>query len=238
MTTTVLKRSTATKRKRSEQVLAQPSVDSKFLALLRRKCGRAAMVGALTAAAEAIPGLSRALSFVFGELIDAKFLAVAQRELIEETFALYGLELPTALQSALVNKVQFVGTTASVASDALVRRLIRRALGSIGGAIAMRFVPIAAIVSSALSNATVTYAIGKRAQAVAKLRDAPIKGMPDVLRAFSGVDERRVYSWTMEAVESALGSIGAAIKRIRLPRPAWLGGKSKAKKKRAPRKPR
>ena len=72
-------------RTASTQIVAGRSRDAEFMALLRRTCLRAASVGALTAAGEAIPGLSRVLGFVFGELLDASFLARIQRELIEET---------------------------------------------------------------------------------------------------------------------------------------------------------
>ena len=185
-----------------------------FLALLRRKCMRAASIGAFTAAGESIPGLGRVLGLVFGELLDAKLLATAQRELIEETFVLYSFDLPTALHNTLVSKVQFVGTSASVAGDAFVRGVLRRALGRVGGLIARRVLPIAAIVSSAFANATVTYAVGKRAQAVARLREAPISGMPDAVRAFTGVDERRLFAWSLAAVKSSLGLVGKALRKM------------------------
>jgi len=186
--------------KRSRQILARkasPTKEAQFVALLRRKCIHAASIGAFTAACESVPGLGRVLGLVFGELLDAQFLAKIQRELIEETFELYELELPAAIRGTLIHKVQFT-----------------RALGGIGGAIAARVLPLTAIVTSALSNATVTYAIGKRAQAVARLRDAPIRGMPDVVRAFTGVDERRVYAWSITAVKDAVGFIGKSFGRI------------------------
>jgi uncharacterized protein (DUF697 family) len=203
--------------RRSRQVTARkvtPTKEAQFVALLRRKCIRAASVGAFTAACESIPGLGRVLGLVFGELLDAQFLAKIQRELIEETFDLYELELPAALRSTLIHKVQFVGASASVAGDAAARLLLKRALGGIGGAIAARVLPLTAIVTSALSNATVTYAIGKRAQAVARLRDAPIRGMPDVVRAFTGIDERRVYAWSVAAVKDSVGLIGKSFGRL------------------------
>jgi hypothetical protein len=224
------KRSTAV-RKRSEHIPAQPSVDAQFLALLRRKCVRAASVGALTAAAEAIPGLSQAFGLVFGELIDAQFLAAVQRELVEETFALYGFKLPSRLHSVVVNKVQVFGAGAGIAGDALMRRTLQRGLGKLGSFVARRVAPVASIVSSAFSNALVTYAIGKRAQALARLRGSPLKAMPDVMRAFSGVDERRVYAWTMEAVNEALGKIGSSIRRVRFPRMPWKRDKVEPKVK-------
>lgn len=188
--------------------------DTQFVALLRRKCTRAALTGALTAAIEAIPGLGRVLGFVFGEVLDAQFLARVQRELVEDTFALYSLKLPAPLHNELIERVQTMGTGASIAGDMLVRGVLHRLGGRLGGALTRRFVPVVGIVSSAVSNASVTYAIGKRAQAVAKWKDAPITGMPDVLRAFSGVDERRVLDWSVDAVKTSLNMIREALRKM------------------------
>ncbi len=212
---------------RNPRRLAAKSADAQFIALLRRKCLRAAGIGALTAASESIPGLRRVLGLVFGELLDAAFLAAVQRELIDETFALYGLHLPAAAQSTLVNKVLLVGTGASAAGDAFVRSMLRRALGRAGSMVTRRVLPIGAIVSSAFANATVSYAIGKRAQAVARLREAPIGGMPDVLRSFTGIDERRIFMWSLAAVKSSLGLIGKALGKMASPRGRVTPAKSR-----------
>jgi hypothetical protein len=67
------------------------------------------------------------------------------------------------------------------------------------------------VVSSAFANAAVTYAIGKRAQAVARLRHAPITGMPDAVRAFTGVDERRLFAWSLAAARDALTRLTRAV---------------------------
>ncbi|HEY2396733.1 MAG TPA: hypothetical protein VGH81_12250 [Rudaea sp.] len=213
-----------TPRTPSTQIVAGKSRDAQFIALLRRKCLRAASVGALTAAGEAIPGLSRVLGFVFGELLDARFLARIQRELIEETLDLYDVDLPQPVLDALVGKVQLLGTSASVASDAVVRQVLRQSIGRIGGVVALRVLPLVSIASSAFSNAMVTYAVGKRAQAVARLHGEPITALPDALRAFSGLDERRVLEWTVEATKSSLAQIGSTLRRVTLHR-----GKARAK---------
>ena len=207
------------------QIAAAKSRDARFLALLRRKCLHAASIGALTAAGEAIPGLSSVLGLVFGELLDAKFLAATHRELIEQTFEIYELDLPVALRNALVARVQVLGTSASVAGDAIVRQLLKRSVGRLGSVIARRVLPLTSIASSAFSNATVTYALGKRAQAVAQLQHAPITAVPDALRAFSGIDERRVLGWTIEATKSSLGRIGAALRQL-----AWRTPATRTKK--------
>lgn len=203
-------------RKGSTEIAAvrPDDLDARFVALLRRKCTRAALTGALTAAIEAIPGLGRMLGLVFGEVLDATFLARIQRELVEDTFALYSLQLPPALHGELIERVQTMGTSASIAGDMLVRGVLRRLAGRVGGVVTRRFVPLVGIVSSAVTNASVTYAIGRRAQAVAKWRDSPITGMPDVVRAFSGVDERRVLDWSVDAVKTSIGMIGDALRRM------------------------
>ena len=188
--------------------------EAQFTALLRRKCMRAATIGALTAAAESLPGFGKALGLVFGELLDVEMLAGVQRELIEETFELYELELPAAVQKTLVRQVQLAGSAASVAGDALARGILHRALRRVGSLVAARAVPVAAVVSSAFANAAVTYAVGKRAQAVARLRHAPITGIPDVVRAFTGVDERRIFAWSLAAAKVSLAEIAKTIGRI------------------------
>jgi len=217
-------------RRSSQEIVAvrRADLDAQFVALLRRKCTRAAVTGALTAAIEAIPGLGRVVGFVFGEILDAQFLARVQRELVEDTFRLYGLELPIALQNELVNRVQTFGTSASIAGDALIRGVARRAVGRVGGAVAKRFLPVASIASSAVTNASVTYAIGKRAQAVAKWKDRPITGMPDVVRAFSGIDERRILDWSTDAVKTSLGLVTDTVKRM----VRWPRGKASSDEKR------
>lgn len=219
--------------RRSEHIAAGATPDAQFLALLRRQCLRAATVGALTASGEAIPGLSRVLGLLFGELIDARLLADLQRELVDKTFVIYGIDLPAPVRDPLVRRVQMLGAGASVASDAMIRQLIRHSVGGIGKFVVYRIVPLTSIASSAFSNATVTYAIGKRAQAVAKLRDAPLTGLPDALRAFSGIDERRVLDWTIEATRSSIGMIGGALKRLVVRKPATAAKKPRRRAKKA-----
>jgi hypothetical protein len=92
--------------------------------------------------------------------------------------------------------------------------LLKRSVGRFGGVIGLGVVSLTSIASSAFSNAMVTYAVGKRAQAVAQLHDAPITALPAALRAFSGVDERRVLEWTVEATRLSLERIGGVLRRL------------------------
>ena len=113
--------------------------------------------------------------------------------------------------------------------DSLVRVLLKRTVGQFGTFVAARVVPLTSIASSAFANAMVTYAVGKRAQAVAKLRDAPITGMPDAVRAFSGVDERRVLDWTVEAMKSSFALVSDTLRKFVKPKPPAKKKKRRAK---------
>ncbi len=227
------KKNSASKRvrSRSTQIHARKPKDVDFMALLRRKCVRAASIGALTAGAESVPGLGRALGFVFGELVDATMLSKVQRELVEDTFALYGFELPHELHDTLVEKIHIVGAGASVATDTAIRGLLRRSLGRAGSLITHRLMPIAPIVTSALTNAAVTYTVGKRAQAIAKIGSGPIENLPDIVRAFTGVDERRVFDWTMSAIKGSTESLSNTFSKIRATLTPRRAAKPSRKKK-------
>jgi hypothetical protein len=207
------RKKSATKKTRSQQIHARKPRDAEFMALLHRKCVRAASIGALTAGAEAVPGLGRAIGFLFGELVGATMLSNVQRELVEDTFALYEFALDAKLQRTLIDKIRIVGAGASVATDTAIRGLIRRSLGRASSILSYRLIPIAPIVTSALTNAAITYTVGKRAQAVAKHGSAD--AMPDVLRAFTGFDERRLFDWTMSAVKGSTESLSNTFAKIK-----------------------
>ena len=200
------------KTPRSKQIVARKSDDSEFMALLRRKCMRAAGVGALTAGAEAVPGLGRAMGFLFGEALDATMLSGIQRELVEDTFSIYGVVRQTESQRALVDKLHIVGAGASIATDTAIRGLVRRSLGRAGSMLTYRLMPIAPIVTSALTNAAITYTVGKRAQAVAKSGGTEV---PGVVQAFTGIDERRVFEWTMNDIMGSTGALSNTFGKIK-----------------------
>jgi hypothetical protein len=204
----------AKKTPATREIPARKTLDAQFLALLRRKCMRAASIGAVTAAVELLPGLGSMLRLIFGEVLDAKFLGQVQRELVEETFALYEVRLPRLVKNKLVEKVQLIGTGASITGDVVMRATLKRVLGRFGGFLAARALPLLPMVTSAATNAAVTYAIGKRAQAVARLRNEPLAAMPDAVRAFTGIDERRIYAWSSSAVKSAFRLTGGFLGRI------------------------
>lgn len=188
--------------------------DAEFQALLRSACLKAAGVGALSALAGAIPGAGILLRFTLGEIADMAAVSAIQEKLIEDTLALYDLPLPDALRKPLIAQISALGVGASVSVDALGRRLFSRYGSQLGGGVLGRVAPIAAVLTSALGNASTTYAIGRRAQSFAKIGNVPIDGLADAFRAFTGVDERKVWEWSVTATKEALGSIGSVLSRV------------------------
>ena len=209
-------------------------IDREFDGLLRNACLKAAGVGALSALTGVIPGAGMLLRFALGEVADVAALTAIQEQLIEDTLALYDLPLPDKLRRPLVKQITTLGAGASVSVDALGRRLLARYGGRLGGKlmgpVIGRIAPLAAVLTSALGNAATTYAIGRRAQAFAKLGEAPLDSLADAIRAFTGVDERKLWEWSVTATREALGRVGGVLGRLAALNP--FGGTKVAHKRR------
>lgn len=186
----------------------QEERDAQFQALLRAACVKAAGVGALSALIGAVPGAGLLLRFSLGELADAAAVGAIQEKLIEDTLALYELPLPDALRKPLIAQISALGAGASLGVDAIGRRILGRFGRAFGGTLFGRVAPVVGILSSAIGNAATTYAIGRRAESFAKMGAAPADSLADALRAFTGLDERRVWEWSVTATQEALGVVG------------------------------
>jgi hypothetical protein len=189
--------------------------DLRFQALLRTACVKAAGVGALSALVGAIPGAGVLLRFTLGELADAAAVGAIQEKLIEDTLALYELPLPEALRKPLIAQISALGAGASLGVDAIGRRILGRFGSKLGGTVFGRVAPVIGVLTSAIGNAATTYAIGRRAEAFAKMGAAPADSLVDAFRAFTGVDERRVWEWSVTATKEALGTIGRVTEKVK-----------------------
>lgn len=199
--------------KRAPETLKVRDLDAEFESLLRNACLKAAGIGASSALAGTLPGAGILLRFVLGELADIAAIKALQENLIESTLELYGIDLPTSVRKPLLAQISALGAGASIGVDALGRTLLARVGGAVGGAVISRVVPLTAVFTSALGNAATTYAIGKRAQAFARLRQAPLDNVADAIRAFTGVDERRLWDWTLAATKETVGKFGSVLRR-------------------------
>lgn len=212
------KPSTEIPAKRAPAAL-QNDRDARFQAMLRTACVKAAGVGALSALVGAIPGAGVLLRFALGELADVAAVSAIQEKLIEDTLALYELPLPEPLRKPLIAQISALGAGASVGVDAIGRRILGRFGSKIGGTVFGRVAPLVGVLTSALGNAATTYAIGRRAEAFAKMGAAPADSLVDAFRAFTGVDERRVWEWSVTATKEALGTIARVTAKVKAMNP-------------------
>ncbi|TDR39957.1 hypothetical protein DFR29_1148 [Tahibacter aquaticus] len=193
--------------------------DAQFQALLRTACIKAAGVGALSALVGAIPGAGVLLRFTLGELADMAAVTAIQEQLIEDTLTLYELPLPDALRRPLIAQISALGAGASLGVDAIGRRILGRFGSKLGGSVFSRVAPLIGVLTSAVGNAATTYAIGRRAEAFAKVGAAPADSLAEAFRAFTGVDERRVWDWSVSATREALGTLAKVTAKFKAMNP-------------------
>ncbi|UXI69751.1 hypothetical protein [Tahibacter amnicola] len=235
------KRSTEIPAKRAPTSAAKRDKEAEFQSLLRTACLKAAGVGAVSALAGAIPGAGTLLRFTLGEIADIAAITAIQEKLIEDTLTLYDLPMPEALRKPLIAQISALGAGASIGVDALGRKLFNIYGKKLGATVLGRVAPIASVLTSALGNASTTYAIGRRAQAFAKVGSAPVDSVADALRAFTGVDERKVWEWSVAATKETLGTLGGVLSRVAALNPFTKGDGTHAEEPAAeptPEKPR
>jgi hypothetical protein len=212
------KPSTEIPAKRAAPTL-QEQRDAQFQVLLRNACIKAAGFGALSALVGALPGAGVLLRFAIGELADVAAITAIQEQLIEDTLTLYELPLPDALRRPLIAQISALGAGASIGVDAIGRRILGRFGSKIGGTVFGRVAPLVGVLTSAVGNAATTYAIGRRAEAFAKVGAAPADSLADVFRAFTGLDERRVWDWSVGATKDALATLSRVTAKLKMVNP-------------------
>lgn len=166
--------------------------------LIKQKCQHTARIGAATAAAGAIPVVGTFVSLTLGMAIDLGAVITAQAELVLELAEVSGVSLTQAQRRETVFVVLGLGAglehLGTMASQGLLRKLAQR--------YSQRWlahaIPLLGIASSAGLNAFSTYLIGQRAKIFFRDGAASLGDWKASLRAFSGIDEKRLSGWLKE----------------------------------------
>jgi len=168
------------------------------------KCIQVGAVAGVSRVAGLLPGSGAIARTVLGPLVEDSLLTMLQAELIVETFDLYGVELPADAERLAVTALAgtHAGTRhAGLESARALAWSVQRALGRRLTRIA---VPAAEALTSALSQIALTWAIGMRAGALARMPRARAAEWPDLVRQFVQFDERRLTEWTTGAARDAV----------------------------------
>lgn len=184
--------------------------------LVQSKCLQAGAIGALSAVVELVPGAGKLAGVFLGSMIDVGTVTALQSELVLETFALYEVELGDAGERFAILAIAATNVGATHASSIVAKLLKRYAGALVGGFVLKRALPVAKIATVATKNIALTHAIGMRAQAVAKFRDAELDEWPKLMRQVTNIDESTLVEWATGAARTAIDQVQESAK-------SWVG---------------
>lgn len=172
--------------------------------LVLAKCLQTGAVGAVSALVGALPLVGKPVAGLLGPVADAALVSTLQSELILETFALYDVDLPPQAEKLAMLGLLSAHAGAREVGASVARRVSREADRWLGGALARRALPLATIATGVATHVAVTYAIGTRARAMAKLSEGKLDDWPSLLSDLTLIDQRRLGRWATDAAETVL----------------------------------
>ncbi|HET7844576.1 MAG TPA: hypothetical protein VFL14_10530, partial [Xanthomonadales bacterium] len=92
--------------------------------------------------------------------------------------------------------------------------LARRASGWLGGPLLRYAAPVAKVAATTATTIAMTYAIGMRSRALAKMRHADFEDWPDLIREVTALDERRLTEWAERSVRLVAEQSGTIAKGL------------------------
>ena len=184
--------------------------------LVQSKCLQAGAIGALSAVVELVPGAGKLVGAVLGPVIDVGTVTALQSELVLETFEVYNVDLGDAGERFAILAIAATNVGATHASSIVAKLLKRYAGALIGGFVLKRALPVTRIATVATKNIALTYAIGMRAQAVARFRDADLEEWPKLMRQVTNIDESTLVEWATSAARTAIDQVQESTR-------AWVG---------------
>jgi uncharacterized protein (DUF697 family) len=185
------------------------SLDQLHENLVRAKCVQAGLVGAISTLTGLIPGVGPLAGRALGPLADPAAITALQAELVSETFALYEVDLPETAERLVVTTIAATHAGARAAGARIGKGMSERIRAFLPGPLAIGALPLAKVVGVAASDIAVTYAMGARAREMAKLGAGAFDAWPEMIRAITAIDERKLVGLASRAVGSALNLAGS-----------------------------
>ncbi len=208
-TTRPARRSAASTRAAAHLTPAQR--DQRFQTLLHTTCLKAGAAAGISALSSRLPLIGRLAPVVLGSIAEVAALARIQETLVQDTLAIYGLELGELEERGVILLATAANVGAQQLSRQTVTRLVEAVVGRIGPSLVSHVLPWAGLVAEVAGAIASTYAVGKRAQALCRLSQAKANDIGELLRGLTGIDERRLLSWTGEALTLALSPLRRAL---------------------------
>lgn len=169
--------------------------------LIKHKSRETGLIGGLTSAAALLPGLGTVASLTFGVAADISLSFKMQAELVLEMAALYG----RVMTDEEKHRVVLLVTGASAGTTAVVQRAGKSIANRLGARFASKYLakalPVIGMLFSASTNAAMTHAIGRRAQAYFSLPASEAHNWQTAAAALTGIN-RQTGSTAVDRVKA------------------------------------
>lgn len=182
----------------------EASTEELHRSLVLSKCIQVGAVSGVARLAGLLPGSGVLTKTILGRLAEDSLLTMLQAELIVETFDLYDVELPADAERLAVTALAATHAGARHAGIESARALVFSIQRALDRGLMRLAMPTAEALTHALSQIALTWAIGMRAGALARMPRARATEWPDLVRQFVQFDERRLTEWTTGAARDAL----------------------------------
>lgn len=189
---------------RRERRMTPAERDRRFNLILQTTCLKAGSAAAISAITTKIPLLGRLAPVLVGSVTESMSLGRIHQNLVRETIDLYDLDLSELEERGVILLSTAGNLGAQQLSKAMTEQIVKQLGGRYLRLFATRALPIANLMSEIAAAIASTYAVGKRAQALCNLPGTGARNLGELLRGLGGIDQRRLFSWTGEALKLAL----------------------------------
>lgn len=207
-------RTSATRQVAAKRVRSAAERDRRFNLLLQTACLKAGSAAAVSTITARLPLLGRFAPALLGSVTETLALGRIQQQLVRETLDLYELELSELEERG----VTLLATAGSLGAQQLSRQMVEQITTQLGGRylrlFAARALPLASLVTEIAAAIASTYAVGKRAQALCTLPGTGARNLAELLRSLTGIEQRKLFSWSGEALKLALTPLRGMLGRI------------------------
>ncbi len=162
--------------------------------LIMAKIRETAVVGATTSAAMVVPGIGTIAGLTLGIAADLGITFKLQAELVLEMASLYGHPLTPDEKRRVVMLVTGLSAGTTTLAHRAGKGISKRLTARLSSKYVVRAMPVIGMAASATTNAVMTYAIGKRAQAYFSLGPEAMHDWRASAGALTGINRELLAS--------------------------------------------
>lgn len=209
-------------------------------ALLHGACVKAGASAALRIGLERLPLLRPLLPAGLRKAARSESVQSIQRRLIRAIYRRYGLAPATWELEGILAVAQTQAVMAPLASQESLRALLRRWLPDLVSVPLVRYTPLEPLVTATAGAVAATWAAGRYADSVCRLRQAGADWLPAPLADALRLAPATLRDWSAEALSLALppvrlaGSLGRRLVGLLEPAPEPPAGKARPARSKAP----